>query len=422
MSGLSRYTYVGLNTAVSLLAFGRNLMFMGVFGLADVGQIALMQTIVMLVGFSQAGLISGAFILWAGGDRALNTAMAGVLFFGKALLALLLAGGVVVFGADALAPTVAPETLVVGLAAGVATLASTWLNNALVADQKLRQSNIINIVAVSISLGLALATLHAQDLRLALAAIAAQPLLVALGALLIDRGVRPASLMPDRTTVAKMLGVGVQPFLGSLAVLAIYQVERWSIAWILGPEALGRYYIVILYLTFFLLVPVALMNINFPKAIRAVDAGETEVFRQIRRRHMLELGVYAVAALGTKLLLLSPVLALALPQFSGSEPLVYLAFGAGLAFVAQDIGTLVFYALRRTGPILVAGVVSLAGFVVAVVLLQISGHFALETVLYARIFASLCGLGVLMAARSRALAAQEATARARLAPRKEASS
>ena len=296
----------------------------------------------------------------------------------------------------------------VGLAAGLATLASTWLNNSLVADQKLRQSNLINIVAVSLSLGLALVTLQAQDLRLALVAIAVQPVLVALGALLVERGLRPASLVPDRATVAKMLGVGAQPFLGSLAVLAIYQVERWSIAWVLGPEALGRYYIVILYLTFFLLVPVALMNINFPKAIRAVDAGDHDGFRQIRRHHMLELCIYALAALITKLALLSPVLALALPQFAGSEPLVYLAFLAGLAFVAQDIGTLVFYALRRTTPILVAGVVSLAAFVLAVAGLQLAGAFDLETVLYARIMASLCGLAILLLARGRALAVRRA--------------
>ena len=401
MAGLARYTYVGLNTAVSLLAFGRNLMFMGVYGLADVGQIALMQTIVMLVGFAQGGLISGAFILWAGGDRALNTAMAGVLFSGKLALAVLMAAGLLIFGADALAPTVAPETLVIGLAAGLATLASNWLNNALIADQKLRQSNLINIVAVSTSLGLALVTLQAQELWLALAAIAVQPALVALGTLLTERGVRPASLVPDRATAAKMQGVGVQPFLGSLAVLVIYQVERWSIAWVLGPEALGRYYIVILFLTFFLLVPVSLMNINFPKAIRAVDAGDHYSFRQIRRRHMLELGIYALAVLITMLALLNPVLAL--PQFAGSEPLVYLAFLAGLAFVAQDIGTLVFYALRRTTPILVAGVVSLAGFVLAVAGLRLAGAFALETVLYARILASLCGLAILLLARGRAL-------------------
>lgn len=408
MAGLSRYTYVGLNTAVSLLAFGRNLMFMGVFGLADVGQIAMMQTIVMLVGFSQLGLISGAFILWAGGDRALNTAMAGVLFSGKLALAALMAAGLLIFGADALAPTVAPETLVVGLAAGLATLASSWLNNALVANQMLCQSNVVNIVAVSLSLGLALVTLQAQDLRLALASIAVQPVLVALGALLVERGARPASVVPDIATAVKMLGVGVQPFLGSLAVLAIYQVERWSIAWVLGPEALARYYIVILYLAFFQLAPVAVMNINFSKAIRAADAGDHDSFRQIRHRHMLELGIYALAALITKLALLSPVLALALPQFAGSEPLVYLAFLAGLAFVAQDVGTLVLYALRRTTPILVAGVVSLAGFVLAVVGLQLAGEFALETVLYARILASVCGLAILMLARGRALALSRA--------------
>lgn len=399
----SSYAYVAINTTVSLVAFGRNLLFMNSLGLAEVGQIALMQTIVMLVGFAQGGLISGAFILWAGGDRDLNRRMADVLFAGKAVLGVVLALVLAVLGPAVLAPVVAPETLVVGLAAGLATLASTWMNNALVADQKLRQSNLVNVVAVLFSLGLALLTLGSGDLRLALLSIAAQPLLVALGGAILEPQARPRAVRPDRAALRRMLSVGVMPFLGSLSLLLVYQIERWSIAGVMGPEALGRYFIVILYMTFFLLVPTALMNVHFPRVRRALAAGDTEGFRRTIRRHMIELAVYSVLALLMKLALLSLVLETFLPNFAGTEPLVYLAFLNGLGMLAQAPGTLVLYAVEDTHPVLVGGLVSLLSFSLMLGAVWLAG-FALTGVLAARILSAALGAAYLLWQRQRTLA------------------
>ncbi|CUH82312.1 Membrane protein involved in the export of O-antigen and teichoic acid [Tropicibacter naphthalenivorans] len=398
----SSYAYVVINTAVSLLAFGRNLLFMNSLGLAEVGQIALMQTIVMLVGFAQGGLISGAFILWAGGDRDLNRRMADVLFAGKAVLGIVLALGLAVLGPGVLMPTVAPETLTIGLAAGLATLASTWMNNVLVADQKLRQSNLVNVVAVLVSLGLALLTLGSGDLQLALLSIAVQPLLVALGGAVLEPQARPRAARPEGAALRRMLAVGVMPFLGSLSLLLIYQIERWSIAGVMGPEALGRYYIVILYMTFFLLVPTALMNVHFPRARRALAAGDTDGFRRTIRRHMVELAVYAGLALLVKLVLLSLVLDSFLPNFSGTEPLVYLAFLTGLGMLAQAPGTLVLYAVEDTRPVLIAGLVSLGSFCALLGAVWLAG-FTLTAVLVARILSAALGAVYLLWQRHVAL-------------------
>lgn len=399
----SSYAYVVINTAVSLLAFGRNLMFMNSLGLAEVGQIALMQTIVMLVGFAQGGLISGAFILWARGDRDLNRRIADVLFAGKAVLAIVLALVLAVQGPAVLAPVVAPETLMIGLAAGFATLAATWMNNVLVADQKLRQSNLVNVVAVLASLGLALLTLGSGDLRLALLSIAAQPLLVALGGATLEPQARPRAARPDCAALRRMLAVGVMPFLGSLSLLLVYQIERWSIASVMGPEALGRYYIVILYMNFLLLVPTALMNVHFPRARRALAAGDTDSFRQTTRRHMVELAVYSGLALLMNLALLSLVLETFLPNFTGTEPLVYLAFLNGLGMLAQAPGTLVLYALEKTRSVLIGGIVTLLSFCLMLGAVWLAG-FTLKGVLAARILSVALGAAYLLWQRQVALA------------------
>lgn len=395
---LSRYIYVVLNTVIGLVAFGRNLIFLRVFGAADVGQIALMQTIVMLVGFTQAGLINGAFILWATGDRKLNAEMANVLFAGKFALVVLGALVLLTLGPGVLAPALAAETLMIGFAAGVATLGANWMNNALVADQRLKQSSLINAAAISVSMATGLLTLHLADLRLALLAIMLQPLIVAIGSLATNKGARPSSLRPRIEVIKKMLSVGLRPYLGSLSILALFQVERWSIVAVLGTEALGRYFIVLLYLSFFTLVPVALMNISFPRATQALNVGDDQLFRQIRQRHAIELAAYSGLALILKVALLHSILTLLLPQYAGEEPLIYIAFLAGVIVVIQDTSVLVLYSIARTGPILVGGVLSLGVFALGLAALWSSGSFSLQSVLYARIVAGICGLMYLQTA------------------------
>ena len=407
----SSYAYVLINTAVSLLAFGRNLIFMNSLGLAEVGQIALMQTIVMLVGFAQCGLISGAFVLWAGGDRDLNRRMADVLFAGKVALGVALVLALAALGPGVLMPTVAPETLVIGMAAGLATLAGNWMNNVLVADQKLPQANLVNVLAVLVSLGLAVLTLGVGDLRMALVSIALQPLLVALGAMLAEPLARPRPRMPDGATMRLMLSVGLNPFLGSLSLLLTYQIERWALAVALGPEELGRYYIVILYLTFFLLIPSALLNVTFPRAKRALAAGDRTEFDRILRRHMIEQAGFSLLALVLKLLLLNLILRHFLPNYVGTEPLVYIAFVAGLGMLLQQSGALVLYAVENTRPLLLAGTMSLGVFCAFLLVVWRLEQFSANAVIAARVVAAFAAAVPLLVARRRALQNLTVTAR-----------
>jgi hypothetical protein len=65
MSSKSNYLYLLVSVLVSALGLGRNFIFMGYLDLASIGQIAFMQTIVMLVGFVQLGLINGGYRIYA---------------------------------------------------------------------------------------------------------------------------------------------------------------------------------------------------------------------------------------------------------------------------------------------------------------------------------------------------------------------
>lgn len=398
-----KYRYVAVTTLVSLLAFGRNLLFMKTLDFAALGQITLMQTLVMLVGFVQLGVINGAYIQYSVQDREMNRRIVDVMATGVLLLAPLAA---IVMGIARMtgvtADLVWPGTLVIGLAAGIATLASTWLNNAMVADGLLGKANVVNLAGVLLSLPVAFLS-RDHGLTAALLSVLLQPLTVAAAAILLDSNLRPRSLKLHLGTLTLLLRVGLMPFLAGLAVLAMHQVERWSIAVVLGSEALGQFYIVLMYATFFGLVPAALLNVFIPQAKRAYVASNTGLLINFVRRHTRDLFAYFTVALLATTFLMKQGVELILPAFSDSAALVYYALPGLVLFTLRDTASLVLFASGQMRPLLTAGALTLGLFCFALILVWAAGRFSLAAVLVARALATLPGTALLLIAQRRQL-------------------
>lgn len=356
-----QYRYVIANTLVSLIAFARNLLFMRTLEIGELGQIALMQTIVLLVGFVQFGTINGAYILFAEHNVEQRERIVNAMSFG--LLGLFaLAGAAAALGAGGvMAPTVGEQTMLIGILCGLFTLASTWMNNVLIAYASLAKSNSINLAAVLLSLVAALLSIQ-YGLTAALLSILIQPMFAAAATLIAEKSLRPTSLKPDIDIFRTIISAGIRPFYGALFVLATYQIERWFIVLKLGEQALGQFYIVMMYMSFFTLIPASLLNVHFPRAIRAYQQNEHGQFCRILRRHGIEIGTYGLAALLATVTLLPIAVSAFIPKFSASTHLVFWVFPALFIFVMRDSAALVLYSAKRTGPIMVSGVILLATY------------------------------------------------------------
>lgn len=393
----AQYRYVLVNTLVSLLAFGRNLLFMKTLGLADLGQVALMQTIVMLVGFLQLGTINGAYVLLAEDKPEQTQRIATVLNLGLALLFGLFGLFALAGWGQALMPVVASQTLIIGVSAGLAALASTWMNNLLIAKKALGHSNIINIVAVTISLLTAFMSAP-WGLAAALASISMQPFLVALGALIVAPETRTIRAKPDVATLRLVWSVGIWQFLGGLSVLMTLQVERWSISMLLGNDQLGQFYLVMMFATFFQLVPAALMNVYLPKVIQAAS---NDKVRLLLRRHLQEVLVFSGLVLLAVLALAPGAVRLLLPQFEGSIPLLVLAYPGLMIVAVSGNATLTLYATRRMRALMVYGLLLLVSYTALLGVAALTGHFSLETVVILRgVAAAVAGLYLFWASRA----------------------
>lgn len=396
------YRYVVINTLVSVLGFVRNVLFMKTLGSADLGQVALMQTIVMLIGFVQLGSINGAYILFAERKPVQTQSIANVLNTGILILTLLFVGLAWLGGIPTLDATVAPQTLIVGVLGGLCTLSSTWMNNLLIAKGELTRSNVISVVAVLSSLLLATASLE-YGLTAALLSLLLQPLVVACGAWFCDRESRLNALSFDFDTLKSIVRLGLMPYLAALLTLMSYQIERWAIVYKLGHESLGQFYLVMMYMTFFVLIPASLLNIHFPKAMKALQDSNYGLFHFIRRRHLQELFLYGFGALVITWLCVPWIIRLVLPQFNDSVELLLLVFPALFIFMLRDSAALVFYSVKNTRPVFTSGVLLLVVYTLLLLAADAASIFTLETVVMFRGIAIAVSTAYLFSERNRIL-------------------
>lgn len=400
-----RYRYVLMTILVSLLAFARNLFFMNSLDLASLGQITLMTTLIMLVGFVQVGLINGAYLQYAAGDREINRQI--VELMATCTLVLVPFAAVAAWALSHwgyMSKVVWPGTLAFGMAAGIVTLASTWLNNALIADGHLGRSNVINISAVLISIVAAFFS-STYGLIAAWLSLLLQPFVIAIGAMLLDSNLRVRSLGIRPATLVLLLRLGWVPFLSGLAVLLMQQFERWSIATVLGSEALGEFYLVLIYTAFFGLVPASLANFYFPQAKRAFVANEQLQLKQFIRHHQRDLLFYFGLAVVATFLLMPSFLAQYLPAFARHATLVYYALPGLLLLTIRNIASMVLYSTSMMRPLLMAGIGTLILFGVSLLGLSAAGQFTLANILIARAVATLPGTVFLLREQHRALKA-----------------
>lgn len=389
----SNYFYLIASVFASGLSFGRNFLFMFYLNPSSVGQIAFMQTIIMLVGFIQIGLLSGGYRIYASGKPNKNKVNDVIIIYlgGLFLLAILL---LLLFKSSWNYLDIEFDVALMGMIAGFFTLFSTWFSNTLIANQKLIMSSLINLSAALISFFLVFIFIK-YDLYILLIAIAAQPLIILISALILNPNLRLRSLRFDLNIFKKIFALGIIPYLVGLFILSIYQVERWTILGQLGSENLGRYYLVIMYTSIITLIPASLMNLYYPRLIRAYEGQEKILFQSIFKRYLFELAIYLIMVILATLVFMPFFIEKFLPNYIEMFDLVLISL-PGLIFLAlRDVASLFFLTVNRLKHIFYAGIFMIFIYLSLVLILISIDSFTLHAAAYIRSSAFFAGFSLL---------------------------
>lgn len=305
--------FVVVNVAVNLVFLVRSYLTMQVLDYRQLGLAALLQSIILLIGLAQLGFLNGGYRMLCSASeedaRRVNNLIY-TLLAGIGIASVLAATVSLPFVSAGDAHLVA----LLGAVGGVVSLTRTWMMNHMIARGALARLNRINLWSAIASM-IPLALIPVAPLTACLAAIVVQPVAFALVVVLLDRTVLPSRLELSWPLARRVFSIGFVIFLTSIFLQVNLQIERWYITGFLGLTALGHFYLTIIFITLFQMVPNSLDQIFLPPIVRAHAAGDAgSVGRGMRQFFLVELAYCGLAAFALAVLA-QPVTSLLLPKY-----------------------------------------------------------------------------------------------------------
>jgi len=340
-----RSVFVAVNVAVNILFLLRSYVTMRSLTYSDLGLVALLQTIILLVSALQLGVINGAYRLVCSEDeQGVRTVNDFVYAFICALASVLFVGGAVA----ALLSGDRDYALVTLLAifAGILTILKNWMTNFLIAKVMLQSVNRVSAVSALVSI-LPLVYVRSSPLLICLGSIILQPLVFVACVIVFLPSLRPRALRWSTPVFRRVMAAGFIVFLTSVFLVANAQIERWSILSYLGTDGLGRFYLALVFLNLYTLVPTSLDAIYLPKLVQSYSRNDYARMRLDMRRFFQVLTAYSATAAICVWLMAPPFLKALLPKYLDDLEYVYLVLPGVVVFGLTAPFAMVFNILMR---------------------------------------------------------------------------
>lgn len=306
---LQRYTFVAATLLNSAVSFIKSFFFMDILSKEELGYVALFQSVILIVGFLQLGIIHGAYRILAFSPRRLRIANNSVMTF---LI------GLYIFCCVALLIISFFIRIdwfwIVGTITGLFILWNVWCTNMHLVLGRTKLLSILMLVSILLSF-IALPILFKNHLWGAVAFITIQPISFVILSILFNKDFRFKFQLRNAKYIKLCFNYGFIPFLTGILYFVNLQIERWVIGYDLGVESLGDYFLVFVYTSLFAVIPTAISTAYFPKMMRVLkDSGISNFsFIKVFGVFYLELFFYLVFMTIGTFLIMPTVIRLILP-------------------------------------------------------------------------------------------------------------
>lgn len=369
--------FIIVNLFVHAINFLRSFVFMRVLDLADLGMISLIQTCIMFIGFMHFGFFQGGYRIIAykhdESDQVNN-----IVFSFLGCLGALLFTFALVFPITGIDFIIGNQYLLLSVIAGIFTLATTWLTNSMTVKKMIPEINQILATSGIVSIAL-IALVFVWGIFGGILSIMMQPVVFVTLALLRCRELRPTALCFSKKVVKSIMQLGFVPFcVGIFSILNI-QIERWSIAYLLNVEDLGRFYLVFVFSSLLVLIPTSTNYLFFPKIISAYEHGQLHEFNRQSSNYTLVLAAYGVVTLLVTLTMFQPIVDVLFPIHSENAKYVYMLLPGFMCNLLYYSVSSILNAWRDFKPLLLSGSIGIVATVVIIIVTAKVGIFSLST-------------------------------------------
>ena len=296
---------------------------MRIFPLKDIGSVSFIQSIIMLIGFTQLGLLNGGYRLISKSNNQTKRINSFIFSYNSYLFIIVV---LVVLMIDSLFGIKYEISLVYfSILAAFVTVLANWVSNVYIAEQKLSLLNKLNVISLFVSF-FSLIIFQISSIWSGILFVTSQSFVFIIFAFYWGK-YKFYFMRLDRRTFVYILSVGFIPFLLNIVGGVFMLFERWIIKKDLGEESLGSYYLVFAYTMFFQIVPTALNNIVFPNALRSMNK-KTESYIMVAefKSYFIKLLGYSIIMGFLTYFLSGPLIQIFLPQYLSSIRLIKIVF------------------------------------------------------------------------------------------------
>ena len=333
--------FILINTLVNVLFLGRSYIFMQILDYKQLGQVAIFQTVILIVSSMHFGILNGGYRLYcteiSSEKRRINN-----LFYTFSFFLTLVS----IFPIYLLTINKGfTELAYLSLITGVLTMIKSWINNQLIAIEKLKLLNNTNLATTFLSI-LLLAFYKINPLLFSLISIFSQVFSFVVILIIYMREFRPTKLEFDVKVFMKIMESGFLVFIAGLLLLVTAQVERFSIVKFIGLEGLGHYYLAILFVSLFALIPGSLDSIYLPQVLKMYKENTFPLIRASLNSLFKSLLAYSFLSFLLLFLLAQPLINFLLPKYQHDLVYVYLIFPGLVIYTLSNPFALIFNVLK----------------------------------------------------------------------------
>ena len=256
--------YLYVTVLITFLGIAKSYSIMRLIDVREVGVISLVQSIIMIVSFTQFGLLNGGYRIISKSESHLKRINDFIFSYNFYILLII----IILIYPICLVLNIKDELtiLIYTVIAGIISVLSNWMTNLLIASQKIKLLN--NVILISSGLSfLSLVLINYSSLWAGILLVTLQPFILVFFTINIGKYKITITRLNKRT-FKYLFSAGFIPYLINIIGSLFLLIEKWLITLDLGIEFLGQYFLVGMYSTFFLLVPSALNSLEFPKSLR----------------------------------------------------------------------------------------------------------------------------------------------------------
>lgn len=357
----SAFLFVIINLLVAGIGFVRSLVYMKFLNFEELGILTMVTTTASLLAFFQIGLINGGYrIVALKEEKAIEKTNNNIISF-------LLLVSILVFLITIILVLLKKVDYKIGFISifvGTVSLFNNWLTNRLIGSGNLRKLNTANLISNLFAL-FCLVLVYFYGFIGALISMLVQPILFLLFS--ADKNFSFTKFEIDIKHIKYILSFGFIPFISGIFFLLYTQIERWSVSFLLGNEALGKMYLFFIVVTLWVLIPNSIDNIFFPKAVKEFADRNIDVFKGLIRRYFVIILIYNILAVFVTFLLLDFFVVLFFEKYLPYVYLVYLSLIGLVIRSAINPINLFFNSIVQLRPIFLSDLIALIVYCVGVV-------------------------------------------------------